>query len=293
MASAMPYRQVDELPGLPYVWHPHPTGGARRLSPVMLSGGAHELSRADRCVVLWLVPSNAIRDQTLKALRDRRHPYRQTLEAAFGSVAVMDISEALYVSRPTLEAETAIIVSTLQAFRVEDPEGRKVYESSGALMGPFCRLAGRGYTQLTRRDDGAVIPSLTTCFAPAPACRRGGRSAQCCARRFHSKCWQALTQPALSSSPPRRTRKKPQQMFAQRLGRQLQAEDMIKMPIRPRPAPTGKRSWPMPSPRSVSCGMRRVERQETSEYLRPIMQSRLSPSTRIAKRLRYDAVKRV
>ena len=34
--------------------------------------------------VLWLAPSNAIVNQTLAALEDRKHPYRQELDRRFG-----------------------------------------------------------------------------------------------------------------------------------------------------------------------------------------------------------------
>ena len=43
-----------------------------------------EFLRMERCVVLWLVPTNTIREQTLKALRDLKHPYRQALQESIG-----------------------------------------------------------------------------------------------------------------------------------------------------------------------------------------------------------------
>jgi hypothetical protein len=52
-------------------------------------------------VVLWLVPSNTILDQTADALRDPRHPYRRALELACGTVEVVTIEEALRLSRAT------------------------------------------------------------------------------------------------------------------------------------------------------------------------------------------------
>jgi type III restriction enzyme len=138
LGAGIPYRAVGELPGLPYICLRIPTGGGKTFVAChAVSVAAKELLKSDRCMVLWLVPSNAIRQQTLKALRDRAHPYRQALDAALGSVTVLDIAEALYLKRATLDATTTIIVSTMQAFRVEDTEGRKVYEASGALMEHF------------------------------------------------------------------------------------------------------------------------------------------------------------
>ena len=54
-----------------------------------------ELLHAERAVVLWLVPSNTILDQTADALRDPRHPYRRALDLACGPVEVVTIEEAL------------------------------------------------------------------------------------------------------------------------------------------------------------------------------------------------------
>ena len=123
-----PYRSVSQLTDLPYVCLRIPTGGGKTLMACHALGIAtREFLRAERAACLWLVPSNAIKDQTLAALRDRQHPYRQAVDAQFsGLVSVMDLTEALYVQRGVLDGETVIIVSTLAALRVEDTDGRKV-----------------------------------------------------------------------------------------------------------------------------------------------------------------------
>ena len=147
-----PYRAVPQLPGLPYVCLRIPTGGGKTLMACHALGIATtEFLQAERAVCLWLVPSNTIRDQTLAALRDRRHPYRQAVDAKFGGlITVMDLTEALYATRGTLAGETCIIVATLAAFRVEDTEGRKVYESAGDLMDHFSGLTAEMEAQLKR-----------------------------------------------------------------------------------------------------------------------------------------------
>ena len=50
---------------------------------------AREYLQADRAVCLWLVSSNAIREQTLKALREREHPYRQVLVVRASSITII------------------------------------------------------------------------------------------------------------------------------------------------------------------------------------------------------------
>jgi type III restriction enzyme len=55
-------------------------------------------------VVLWLVPSNTILEQTTDALRDPRHHYRRALELACGTVEVVTIdkSSRFSAARPML-----------------------------------------------------------------------------------------------------------------------------------------------------------------------------------------------
>ena len=61
----------------------------------------------------------------------------------------MSLPEALYVTRATLDGAATIIVSTLGAMRVEETEGRKIYETNGALQPHFSGLAE---TQLARLE---------------------------------------------------------------------------------------------------------------------------------------------
>ncbi|MGB8646927.1 MAG: DEAD/DEAH box helicase family protein [Anaerolineae bacterium] len=130
------YNPIAQLRALPYVCLRIPTGGGKTLlACYAISTTAHDLLQQERSVVLWLVPTNTIKDQTLNALRDRQHPYRQALDATLDSrVTVMDLAQALNVTRATLDSSTTIIVSTLAAPRVEDTDSRKVYEENGSLM---------------------------------------------------------------------------------------------------------------------------------------------------------------
>jgi len=162
LTTNRPYQPAPSLPGLPYVCLRVPTGGGKTIMAAYAVGiAARAYLHTDRPTCLWLVPSNAIREQTLKALRDRGHPYRQALDARFaGDVRIMDLAEALYVQRATLEGDTTIIVSTLQALRRDDTEGLKVYEPAGALQHHFTGLAPELEAQLERREDGTLPYSL-------------------------------------------------------------------------------------------------------------------------------------
>jgi len=157
-----PYRDVPGMTGLPYVCLRVPTGGGKTLMAChALSIAAREYLQVDRTVCLWLAPSNAIVTQTLSALKDRAHPYRQAVDAAFaGDVRVMDLIEALYITKGDLDGATCIVVTTLQALRVENIEGRKVYESAGALQHHFDHLGPEFRDILEKEGEGSIVYSL-------------------------------------------------------------------------------------------------------------------------------------
>ena len=72
-APYVPVQTAGLAPGMPYVCLRVPTGGGKTLLACHAAGLATtELLHAERAVVLWLVPSNTIFDQTADALRDER-----------------------------------------------------------------------------------------------------------------------------------------------------------------------------------------------------------------------------
>ena len=159
--TGIPYNPVKELPRLPYVCLRIPTGGGKTLVAChSISIAARDLLQADNPVVLWLVPSNAIREQTLIALKKKGHPYRQALESKSGAVNVLDIEEALYVKRADMDAGTTIIVSTMQAFRRDDTIGLRVYRDSGYLMDHFSGVPDGILAELDKGEGGYVFHSL-------------------------------------------------------------------------------------------------------------------------------------
>jgi type III restriction enzyme len=146
---------------MPYVCLRVPTGGGKTLLACYASGLAQrEFLRAERAVVLWLVPSNTILDQTADALCDPRHPYRRALELACGAVEVMTIEQALRLSRATVEGQTVVIVSTIQSFRVEDTTGRKVYDQNGSFAEHLLNVPADRLPDLFSGPDGKPMPSL-------------------------------------------------------------------------------------------------------------------------------------
>jgi hypothetical protein len=160
-----PYKSApNSLAPAPYVCIQMPTGGGKTLVACHSVGRVftHYLHR-DAGLVVWFVPWESILTQTLAALRERSHPYRQVLEAAFPKgVRVVTLKEALFgaLKPHDLANNLCVVVSTLDAFRVEKKEGRKVYEVNGYLMTHFESLPPELEAQLERDESGIVVCSL-------------------------------------------------------------------------------------------------------------------------------------
>ena len=162
------YQQVKELPGLPYVCLRVPTGGGKTVMASHAVGvTCREYLRREVCLVFWLAPTTQIVDQTVKALVDKRHPYRLALDTAFGGrLSIMRLSDALTSLKPgDLLADTVVIVSTIQAPRVGDTEGRKVYtEDNGYMMDHFGSLKPGQLEVLDKTEAGKPACSLANVF---------------------------------------------------------------------------------------------------------------------------------
>lgn len=152
-----PYNPLSGFPSdMPYFCLRVPTGGGKTwLAAKSVQLVNTHLLRCEHSVILWLVPSKPIREQTIKALKDRSHPYHAALREA-GPITVLDLEEAKSVTRATLDTSTTVIVATRQAFQVEEEECRKVYQSSGALMHHFDNLSPTQRDELLTDGEGGA-----------------------------------------------------------------------------------------------------------------------------------------
>jgi type III restriction enzyme len=95
-----------------------PTGGGKTiLAAHSIAIACDAFLKSETPCVLWLVPSQTIRDQTLATLQNRAHPNRRALAERFGeNVRVMTVTKALYAERADYDGGACVIVATLQAF---------------------------------------------------------------------------------------------------------------------------------------------------------------------------------
>jgi len=295
------YWAPPQLPGLPYVCLRVPTGGGKTLMASHAVGiAARSFLQVQRAVCVWLVPSNTIRDQTLNALRGRQHPYRQALDAKFsGEVRVMDLTEALYVQRSSLEGETCIIVSTLAALRVEDTEGRKIYEECGALQHHFTGLPSDLQVKLEKREDGSAICSLANVlrlWRPLVIIDEAHNARTQLSfdtlARFQPSCIIEFTATPETRHEPDKGR------FASNVlhhvsAAELKAEEMVKLPLRL----STREDWKeviadaLQKQRELEKAAREEERK-TGEHIRPIVLLQAQPKYKDKKTLTVEVVKK-
>ena len=81
------------LPGVPSLCMKVPTGGGKTFLACNAVKPIFDALPATKTkVAVWLVPSDAILTQTIKALKNPDHPYRQKLDVDFGSRVEMTAS---------------------------------------------------------------------------------------------------------------------------------------------------------------------------------------------------------
>lgn len=160
------YKAVTGLQSVPYVCLRLPTGGGKTLLAAHAIAVArdHWLER-DYPVVVWLVPSDAIRRQTVEALKDARHAYRRTLDDAFeGRVRVFDIGDFTQATPQDLRANLCVFVGTIQTLKVANTNGRKVY-ANNEMMEPHFSNVSPNAPGLERNDDGPNKGDIRFSFA--------------------------------------------------------------------------------------------------------------------------------
>lgn len=152
---------ANTLPGIPHVCAKVPTGGGKTFiaaSAVRTIFNAIPQRRAK--AVVWLVPSEAILTQTLRALNNPDHPYRQRLDVDFGGrVQVYSKEQALMgqnFSPSVVSEQLSMFVFSYDSFRTSKKDGRKAYQQNGYLA-EFAKWMDDPSILLADTDETALI----------------------------------------------------------------------------------------------------------------------------------------
>lgn len=110
--------------------------------------------------MVWLVPSDAILVQTVKALKDPQHPYRQKIDVDFGGrVEVYTKQELLNGQNfnPTAVTEQlSVMVLSYDSFRGRGKEGLKAYQENSNLA-EFAKVLGKPDSPIEKADETALF----------------------------------------------------------------------------------------------------------------------------------------
>jgi len=123
---------------LPTVCLKVPTGGGKTLLATQVLGAAYKTllpARNGAGLALWIVPSDQIYKDTLKALKDREHPYRQGLEYALSRrVEVWEKNEIARLTPVQMASALNILLLKLQGTNRADKETLKFFRDSGGSI---------------------------------------------------------------------------------------------------------------------------------------------------------------
>ena len=286
---AVPYRH-QPFGDTPCVCLRIPTGGGKTLL------ASHAVALMARCwrqvdfpVALWLVPSTTIRDQTLKALQQPGHAYRAALETHYGqALVVLDLDAAPTLAAQDLGRKAVVLVATMQSFRVRQTQGRNVYAFSeefdahfahfkalGALDGPGAQLLEKvieadlteaGQSFLSTADLGRVKHSLANLLAlvrPLVVVDEAHNAKTDTTFDTLKRIAPSMILELTATPIPKKTN-----VLYSVSARELQAEDMIKLPV----MLAEHKAWPDAVRDAV---LRRqhleAEAQHETSYVRPIV----------------------
>lgn len=261
---ALFYRPLRTLETVPYVCVRIPTGGGKTLVAGMaIERVNRSLLQISFSLTLWLVPSEPIREQTLKALRDKTSLLCQSVSSALGELTVLDIEEALRVTPHVLNGSNAIIVATMQAFKQEETGRLSVYKQNGSLMEHF-----EGISDPEVRGNGSLVDVLRLrkpFIIVDEAHNQGTPLAFETLARFQPCAILELT------ATPDRTWQPSNVLFSVSAS-VLHSEDMIKMPLTLVQRP----NWLDALRDAIACLDRlqqaaETERRAGGNYLRPVM----------------------
>lgn len=122
---------------LPDIYLKVPTGGGKTLL------ACHSIDLIQKTylkkqtgLILWIVPSTQIYRQTILALKDRTHPYRQILDFSSGGRTLIKEKTALF-NRLDVDENLVVMMLMLPSANRQNKETLKVFRDAGGYTGFF------------------------------------------------------------------------------------------------------------------------------------------------------------
>ena len=150
----------DIVPNVPDVCFKIPTGGGKTFQACCSIKPIFEHLPINKIkAVVWLVPSDAILEQTLRALRTPAHPYRQRLDVDFSSRVEVYTKEQLLSGQnfniTTVSEQLSVMVLSYDSFRGRK-EALKSRQENSALA-PMAKALGTPENPVEDADETALL----------------------------------------------------------------------------------------------------------------------------------------
>ncbi|HVK81156.1 MAG TPA: DEAD/DEAH box helicase family protein, partial [Verrucomicrobiae bacterium] len=290
-----PRRSGDGQP-VPNVTLKVPTGGGKTyLACAALSRIFGRYVGANTGMVLWIVPNEAIYSQTLKALRDRDHAYRQTLDRASANrTIILEKSDPL--NHADLAANLCVMVLMLQSSNRENQDSLRLFRDRGDVHGFVPPDGEQGaHADLLAKVPNLSIYDLGDGAAAWPMVKASMGNAMRIVRPVvvMDEGQRAVSDLAFStlygfnpslvlelSATPKDVADRPNRpgrkanILCEISGRELESEGMIKMPMNVAPLPAGEWQATLRAAWDKLSELERIARAyegDGGRYIRPIL----------------------
>lgn len=295
-------RQSGDGQPVPNVTLKVPTGGGKTyLACAALSRIFGRYVGANNGMVLWIVPNEAIYSQTLKSLRNRDHPYRQTLDRASANRTII-LEKGDPLNANDLAANLCIMVLMLQSSNRENQDSLRLFRDRGDVHG-FVPADGEqgAHADLLARIPNLSIYDLGDGASAWPMVKASMGNAMRIVRPVvvMDEGQRAVSDLAFStlygfnpslvlelSATPKDVAARhataarpaiaarPANILCEISGRELESEGMIKMPMNVAPLPAGEWQTTLQAAWDKLSDLERVAREyegDGGRYIRPIL----------------------
>jgi len=218
-----------------------PTGGGKTLLATQIMGQIYATllrARNGGGLALWIVPGDQIYKDTLKRLRDRRDPYRESLEFAVGRrIEIWEKHEVARLTPAQLAENLNILILKLASANRETKEQLKIFQDSGGNIvfhfppeddtGAHRKLKQR-VSNLDMISEGLAKTSLGNLIrlCEPPVILDEGHKAYSELARKTLEGFNCSVIVELSATPPKESN-----VLCRVTGAELLEEEMIKLPI--------------------------------------------------------------
>ncbi len=155
----------NNVPGIPHVCAKVPTAGGKTfiavnaIKAIFDALAIHNPNRSK--LVVWLVPSLSILEQTIRNLENADHPYRRRPNQLFSNrVAVFEKRDLLMgagFSADTVSEQLSIIVMSFSSLKAKNKEDRKIFQDNAYLASFAVNEADENESLLPGYDATALI----------------------------------------------------------------------------------------------------------------------------------------